>query len=274
MMNDLDASVVRRPLSAQPTSKLDRVDIFRQVDSTNSHLLQQPAPDPGRFRVALADHQTAGRGRHNNSWQSPPGSGLCLSIAYTFAALPDNLPNLTLSLGVGVVKALSELGIYGISLKWPNDIVALDGKLGGMLAEVRSAAGVGVTVVAGIGLNVNFRRPLDMGAELHWAHRAVDLKSINADPPAREELAGTIIEHLFATLVQFEELGFDSFVDEWRKHDWLRGQTITVDSPDRQITGVAAGVDLDGALLVDTSKGQRRVTSGSIVMAMSTEIEV
>jgi BirA family biotin operon repressor/biotin-[acetyl-CoA-carboxylase] ligase len=266
-MNDLDANVVRRPLSEKPLSRLDDLEIFEQVDSTNSYLLQQVAPDPGRFRIALADHQTAGRGRHYRHWQSPPGTGLCLSLAYTFATMPNSLPNLTLALGVGVARALASLGITEISLKWPNDIVALDGKLGGMLAETRSNSDGGVTVVAGIGLNVDLREQLDFGVEHDWAHAAVDLKSISANPPSRDKLAGAIVEHLYATIVQFEELGFDSFVDEWRQQDWLLGRVITVDMPDRQITGVAAGVDSDGALLVDTKDGQRRVISGSIVMA-------
>jgi BirA family biotin operon repressor/biotin-[acetyl-CoA-carboxylase] ligase len=181
--------------------------------------------------------------------------------------MPRSLPNLTLALGVGVIRALSALGIDGISLKWPNDIVALNGKLGGMLAEVRSDTGGGATVVAGIGLNVNIREPLDFGEQGDWAHKAVDLKSLVADPPAREELAGMIVEQLYATLVEFETQGFEGFIDEWRKHDWLIGKVITVDMPDRQITGVASGIEIDGALLVDTKEGQRRVISGSIVMA-------
>lgn len=270
-MIDLDASAIRQQLSARPTSQMDDVEVFQQINSTNSYLLQQSAPGPGRFRIALADHQTAGRGRHYRNWQSPPGTGLCLSIAYTFASMPNSLPNLTLSLGVGVVKALSVLGIDGISLKWPNDIVALDGKLGGMLAEVRSDASGGVTVIAGIGLNVDLREQLDFGAEHDWAHKAVDLKSICTTPPPREELAGMIVEQLYATFVEFENRGFDSFVDEWRNYDWLMGRTITVDMPDRQITGVAAGIDSDGALLVNTKEGQRRVISGSIVMASLNE---
>jgi BirA family biotin operon repressor/biotin-[acetyl-CoA-carboxylase] ligase len=252
---------------------MDEVEVFQQIDSTNSYLLQQQAPGAGRFRVVLADHQTAGRGRHYRSWLSPPGTGLCLSIAYTFASMPSGLPNLTLALGVGVVEALSALGIGGVSLKWPNDIVALDGKLGGMLAEVRSDAGGGVTVVAGIGLNIDIREQLDFGAERDWAHKAVDLKSIAANPPAREELAGMIVEELYATFVEFEKQGFDSFVGEWRKCDWLLGRVITVDMPGGKITGVAAGVDADGALFVDTQVGRRRVISGSIVMASLTEAD-
>ena len=270
-MKDLDASVIRRHVGAGPTSRLDKVEVLPRIDSTNSYLLQQSAPESGRFRVVIAGHQTAGRGRHDRSWQSPPGTGLCLSLAYTFTELPDRLPNLTLSLGVGVVNALSGLGIGGVSLKWPNDIVAMNGKLGGMLTEVQSGADGDVTVVAGIGLNIDLPEELDLRADHYWTQRAVGIRSIHANPPSREVLAGAIIEHLLTTLVQFDELGFASFVDEWRQHDWLHGSVITVEMPDRQITGVAAGIDEDGALLVDTRAGQTRVMSGSIIMASLAE---
>lgn len=270
-MNDLDASAIRRSLSAQVALQLDDIEVFHEIDSTNTYLLQQSAPDPGRFRVALADHQTAGRGRHRRNWLSPPGAGLCLSTAYTFASMRSDLPNVTLALGVAVVRALSALGIEGIKLKWPNDIVALDGKLGGMLTEVRSDADGRATVVAGIGLNFDVREQLDLAEESGWAHRAVDLKSVADSPPPRGDAAAVLVEQFFATFVEFEKQGFDSCIDAWRKLDWLHGRSILVDTANRQVTGTAAGVDVDGALLIDTQDGRQRVISGSITLASLTE---
>ena len=266
-MINLDAHAIRRSLSAQLTSRLDEFEILPTIDSTNSYLLQQPSPKAQRFRVAIADHQTAGRGRHNKNWQSPPGSGLCLSLAYTYAAMPESLPALTLALGVGVINALSGSGVECVSLKWPNDIVALDRKLGGMLVEVQSGSVTGVTVVVGIGLNVDLSGQIDFGTNQTWAQCAVDMKSVRSNPPQRNILAAALIEHFIATLLRFEIQGFGGFVDEWREYDWLFGKVVTVEMPDGQLTGVAAGVDIDGALLVDTGRGQRRVISGSIVMA-------
>jgi BirA family biotin operon repressor/biotin-[acetyl-CoA-carboxylase] ligase len=85
--------------------------------------------------------------------------------------------------------------------------------------------------------------------------------------PRRELLAGTLVDYLFLTFKRFEEFGLQGFMGEWRANDWLLGREITVDMPDKQITGTAAGVAEDGALLVDTNNGQARVISGSIVMA-------
>ena len=75
---------------------------------------------------------------------------MCLSVAYTFAAQPDNLPALTLGLGLGAVDALEELGATGIEIKWPNDLVARDAKLGGILTEVQQNSAGAVTIVAGM----------------------------------------------------------------------------------------------------------------------------
>lgn len=265
-MSSLDASNIQGRLTKLANAKLDKLEVFSSIASTNTHLLAQPAPAAGRFRVAVADHQTSGRGRHDRRWISAPGCSLCLSFSYTFAEMPEQLPALTLAIGVGVVDALQLLGINGVSLKWPNDIVAQDGKLGGILTEVQSGAGAGVTVVTGIGLNIHVRDKLDVGSEPTWLLRVVDLDSIHDNPPGRELLAGTIIEHLYRTLSSFENSGFAEFADDWRRHDWLRSREITVDMADSRIIGIAEGVDDDGALLVDTDNGRVRVISGSIMM--------
>ncbi len=267
MMSKLDVTEVQRPLTEFANSRLDKLEAFSSIASTNTYLLAQPAPAAGRFRVAIADHQTSGRGRHHRRWISAPGSGLCLSFSYTFAKTPEQLPGLTLAIGVGIVNALQGLEVDGVSLKWPNDIIALDGKLGGILTEVQSGAGDGVTVVTGIGLNVHIRNRVDFGAGSDWAYRAVDLHSIMNDAPKRELLAGTIVDCLFTTFRKFEKTGFAEFADEWQGHDWLRAKEVTVDMPDKQVTGIAAGVDDDGALIIESKSGRTRVISGSIVMA-------
>ncbi len=266
-MSRLDASLIQDSLADASLAPLDQIEVFASIDSTNTHLLSQPTPEPGRYRVALADHQTAGRGRHNRRWLAPPGASLCLSVAYTFADQPQQLPALTLAVGVGIVSALRAQRIGGVSLKWPNDIVALDSKLGGVLTEVHASSGEGVTVVTGIGLNIVLPEDLDFGAESAWAHRPIDLASVQPGHPQRELLAAELVCSMHAVMTTFEEEGFAAFLADWSEHDWLRGREITVDLDDRQVFGVAAGVDADGALLVDCEQGQTRVISGSILLA-------
>ena len=262
----LDADSIRKPISGVPGARLEILEVFSEIGSTNSYLLDQPAPPPGRFRVAVADYQTAGRGRMDRTWQSPPSSGLCLSMAYTFQQVPSKLPGLTLALGIGAIEALHRLGIAGIGLKWPNDIIAHDGKLGGILTEVRNGAADNVTVVAGIGLNVDLPAAMQALDKPPSTNKIVDLKNCTTEPPSREKLSVAVIESLFDCMVRFEADGFTPFHDEWQKYDWLFGKQVVVDKPDGRCAGIADGVDDDGALLIRTDQDRRRIINGTVTL--------
>lgn len=265
-MSRLDAAAVREPLTEPAAAALEELEVFSRIPSTNTHLMAQPAPTIGRYRVAIADHQTSGRGRHYRRWISAPGAGLCLSLAYSFNRTAAEIEGLTLAIGVATVSALKQLDVGGVSLKWPNDIVALDGKLGGILTEVQAGGDGATTVVTGLGMNVNIEGRPGFAVDSDWAHHPVDLVRLVGEPPTRERLAGTLVDRLFLAFRQFDECGLAGFIDEWRDHDWLRGKEIVVEMPDRQVTGIAAGVDDRGVLLVETAAGKVPVISGSIVM--------
>lgn len=270
-MNKLDPRSIREPISGMPGARLDTLEVFSQIESTNSYLLDQPAPSPGRFRVALADHQTAGRGRLDRTWHSPPSSGLCLSMAYTFPRVPHKLPALTLVLGIGVVDAIHSLGIGGISLKWPNDIMALGRKLGGILTEVRNSMGASVTVVVGVGLNVDLPESMPYLDDDSFRNGIVDLKECAGKSPTREKLSVAVIESLFDCLARFETGGFAAFRQDWQRFDWLHGKPIVVDKPDGRISGIAFGVDDDGALVIRTDEQRCRVITGTVTVLHDTE---
>lgn len=267
-MTSLDAEAIRGALGEAATVRLAEFEAFPEIDSTNSYLMQREGPAAGQIHVAISDNQINGRGRQGRTWQSPPGSGLCLSLAYTFAQQPGNLPALTLALGLGVIDALENLGVGGVQLKWPNDLIANDGKLGGILTETKSQKAGALTVVTGIGINVNLQEHPDLVVETDWARRVMDLVEIVDDMPSRDELAARLIDGLCTTFIDYEAQGFDGFVHKWKGHDWLLGREVTIETPHCQVTGVGAGVADDGALLVDTGEGMcSRITSGSVVMA-------
>lgn len=266
-MSNLDAGMIRQSLAAHADTQLDELEVFGSIASTNTYLMSQPAPAFGRFRVAIADHQTSGRGRHYRRWLSPPGAGLYLSFAYSFEDQPPNIPSLTLAIGVGVVDALQDLKVNGVSLKWPNDVVALDGKLGGILTELQSRPTRGATVVTGVGLNVALPADVERKIESDWAARTVDLSAICEDLPGTSELAAALLNRLHEVMRKFESYGFDGFVERWSNHDWLRDRAVTIDQAGEKVAGVAAGVDKDGALLVNTETGTTRIVSGSVMVA-------
>lgn len=271
-MGLLDVQTIREPISAEPRAKLDSLEVFDEIESTNCYLLEQAAPPPGRFRVALAEHQTAGRGRMDRHWYSPPSSGLCMSLSYTFARTPASLSCVTLAVGVGVAEALQRIGVRGVGLKWPNDIVVRDGKLGGILTETRSGQGKGkgrdkdsgCTVVVGVGINVDLESNPDAKAIRTRIGHVSDLKSCTTSLPSRSVMSALLIEALFNTLAEFEANGFGRFFDAWIRYDWLRGQRVSIEQTKRTISGVCEGIDHDGALMLRTDAGRQRVLAGSV----------
>jgi BirA family biotin operon repressor/biotin-[acetyl-CoA-carboxylase] ligase len=265
-MASVDAIAIRECLTPDVAVRMEHLDVFAEVGSTNSYLLQQEAPDPGWFRVAIADHQTGGRGRQGREWLSAPGSSLCLSLAYTFAGSPENLPGLTIALGVAALHTLRATGIDDVSLKWPNDLVAHNSKLGGILAETLSRGETNSTIIAGIGINFDLPAQLIRDNASDWAQRAIDISVLTRNPPTRETLSAELIGQIVDAFVLFEEQGLDAFVDFWRRNDWLRGRTVTVEESGGRVHGTACGIDDNGALLVREGSNITRVTSGSIVV--------
>ncbi len=273
-MSSLDADAIRQSLGEGISTRLAGFETLIEIDSTNNYLMQQQGPSAGQVSVAVTDNQTMGRGRHGRTWQSPPGSGLCLSLAYTFAQQPANLSALTLALGLGAIDALEDLGVTGVQLKWPNDLVADDGKLGGILTETQVRRSGAITVVTGIGINIELGEDLDFGIETDWARRVADLTGFAGERPSANILAARLVDKMGATFLQYEAGGFASFARKWPGRDWLLGRELTIDTPQRQVSGVGAGVDDDGALLVDTGGGAHsRITSGSVVMAGARDSE-
>lgn len=270
-MNSLDAALISQRLRSRTSKRLDKLEVFDSIDSTNSYLMAQPAPRQGRFHVAIANHQVRGRGQRDRRWASPPGAGLYLSVGYSFEDLPAHLPGLTLALGVAVVNALAANGVVGVGLKWPNDIVALDGKLGGILTELQSGAGNRAVVVAGIGLNLDLPGGLEIDTQAGRVLDAVDVNTLAAGLPPRPDLAASVIDELCAAIVTYVCEGFDAFADDWRQHDWLQGRRVIVEVAGRQVAGVAAGVDTDGALLVRDGASHTRIVSGSVVQVGQVE---
>lgn len=264
-MTTLDEAAIRALLDATVITDVEKLEVFPQIDSTNIYLRDQMPPEKGAFRVALADHQTAGRGRSENRWVSAPGRSLCLSLAHTFRHTPDNLPALTLALGVGAVEALGEFGIGGVQLKWPNDLLVNDAKLAGILAETQFRRRDEAVVIAGIGLNVHLPERLEDNLESAYALRAVDVHSLHTDPPSREVLAVAFILGWRRTILAYEAAGFEPFMPRFAALDWLHGKSVVVASAEARVEGIAAGVNGAGALLVETREGTAAVISGSIL---------
>lgn len=258
----LDERALRAALEPEVAARLAKLAVFTELDSTNRYLLVEP-PMVGKLDVCLAEFQTAGRGRRGRRWHAPLGSGICMSLGWQFAGLPPQPAALTLAVGVAVRRVLQRLAGLTISLKWPNDLVFDERKLGGILLEIKAETHGGVHVVAGVGLNVALPTAL-LPSLSDWPRGAVDLASaLGREPPPRVVLAAALVNELAALFCDYPAQGFAGYRTEWRSADYLRGRSVDVVEPNARLRGTAAGIDSDGALLLETGGGEvHRVVAG------------
>jgi BirA family biotin operon repressor/biotin-[acetyl-CoA-carboxylase] ligase len=156
---------------------------------------------------------------------------------------------------------LVRTGAAAIGLKWPNDIWYRGRKVGGVLVEVRTEAGGAAQVVIGIGLNVRLTAAARLEIESDGARVAAVADACSA-LPSRNRIAGALLDELLSMLVQFERGGFSALRDEWIALDALNGLPVRLQQGEKRSEGVARGVGLDGALLLEIEGRLQRFVSG------------
>lgn len=260
-MELLEADLIR---GAMPDSlKATSITVLPSTDSTNTQLLASPAhSDP---QALFAEHQTAGRGRHGRAWHSPFGANLYLSLAYSFSQWPSQITALPLATGVATARALGELNVPNLMLKWPNDLWCRDTKLGGILIEQRGEAGGACRVVIGLGLNVAMRSATSVQIGRPWTSLAEQLGRV----PSRNALAAAILTQWLLMLERFARDGFAPFAASWRALDALQARAVTVQMSGGDISGIAHGVDESGALLLETGGTRQRILSGDVALRVA-----
>lgn len=259
----LDAQQILGRLPPAARSVVRHLETLWRTDSTNDVLLARPNPPFGLSDVALAEYQTAGRGRRGRSWLAPPGGAICLSLSWSFREVPPDLGALGLAVGVCVLRALRHAGVQA-ALKWPNDILVEGRKLGGILIELRAESAGPACVVIGIGLNAALgaqllRRIATLGLG------ATDLASAGVTI-SRNDLTAAIIGEVSRGLQNFAREALRPFIEDWRAADALRGSVVDVYAAGSMVRGVARGIDVHGALLIETPQGLRRFISGEVTV--------
>jgi BirA family biotin operon repressor/biotin-[acetyl-CoA-carboxylase] ligase len=264
----LDEARIGAELDPRRVGLLRSLELLFDVDSTNTRLLGRAAPPPGSADAILCEIQHAGRGRRGRRWIAPFGSGIALSVAWTFSDGARTVPALSLAVGVAVVRATRRAGALGVTLKWPNDIWFEERKIGGVLIELRAEASGPAHVVIGVGINVALaaaaRRQVEAGGG-----RVGAVADACAAPPSRNVLAGAILDELLSMLAVFERDGFAAFRAAWAALDSLNGRPARVLLANGVIGGTARGVDEDGALLLETEDGMQRFVSGEASLRLA-----
>jgi BirA family transcriptional regulator, biotin operon repressor / biotin---[acetyl-CoA-carboxylase] ligase len=257
----LDAARIGAQITAAHKPHLRNLELLFEVDSTNTRLLASAAPPLGAADVCISELQHAGRGRLGRRWIAPFGAGIAMSVGWSFSDMARTLPALSLGVGVAVARALGRAGAAGASLKWPNDIWFRDRKMGGVLIELRAEAQGPAHVVIGIGINV-FLPP---GARQKIEASGVSVAAVEDAcevAPSRNAVAGAILDELLSMLLQYERQGFAAVRDAWSALDALNGRPAQIMVGDSVVTGIARGVDAEGALLLDCGERMQRFVSG------------
>lgn len=204
--------------------------------------------------IVVADEQTAGRGTKERRWSAPAGTSVLVSIV-----LPGPPPGAhvgSLIAGVAVARALDRCGAAGARLKWPNDVLLGGRKVAGILTQV--ASGARGALVAGIGLNVS-QDEAGLGP-LRPAATSLALEGVTAD---RLDVLALLVEELDRAFAAEP----DAVLAEWRSRSDVLGRQVRVErAGEPAILGVAAGLDPDGALRVETAYGLERILAGEVVV--------
>jgi BirA family biotin operon repressor/biotin-[acetyl-CoA-carboxylase] ligase len=259
---DLATAIVGRPLLH-----------YAQVGSTNDLVKEQARAGAAEGLVILADEQTAGRGRQGRGWAAPPGSSLLLSLLLRPTWMsPGDAFALTMLAGVALCEAVEQAAPLRASLKWPNDLLlpAEPGdqhathKAAGILSELELVDGQIAWVVIGMGINVNWR-PTGLVDGRDLAQVATSLAAAAGRSIDRAALLRALLARLDARYAMLRQGRREELFTAWRGRLAMLGQTVRVRLPAGEISGVAEGIDLAGALLLrDTSGVLHTILAGDV----------
>jgi BirA family biotin operon repressor/biotin-[acetyl-CoA-carboxylase] ligase len=261
----LDAAALRHELVGTGLG-WRHLDVVEQTGSTNADLLARAATGTDiAGAVLIAEHQTAGRGRHGRGWSASPRAQLTMSVAVSVVDVPvTGWGWLPLATGVAVVDAVAPLlqGIgVQVGLKWPNDVLAggaePNGKLAGILAEVARPV-----VVIGLGLNVT-QAPEEVDGP-----GATSLLDLGVAAPDRDQLVRAVLRELGGRIVAWQAArGADwQLAADYRARSLTIGTRVRAELPGgKEVVGTANAIDDHGRLCLETGAGAVVVSAGDVV---------
>jgi len=224
------------------------------IDSTNDHAGRLLAHNYDAPFFVVSNEQTKGRGRMGRQWHSPPSRNLYLSFASRPRVNHDRIKRFTLWMGACIARDMGQWLGVNIGLKWPNDLYYEGRKLGGMLTDTRGEANTVRDLVFGVGLNVNQRRedwPVELGGS------AISLREIIGQSLDLNRANSRLIRSVWSAYGTFAAGSIRRpFEDLWPGLDVLRGRSITAETGEETVSGIASGLDDGGSLIVKTGPGK------------------
>lgn len=261
LLSTLSPDVIKQGLKTRWLGQ-SAIFSFDVVESTNAEANRLAQEGAQEGTLIVADAQTKGQGRLGRTWVSPSGSGLYLSMILRPAYSADWFPRLALTAGVAVASTIRQTGAMP-QLKWPNDILIADRKVGGILTEAVFDKRRIEFAVLGIGINVN------------TGQDEFPVSIRNLATSLRLSLGRTVSRtHLLQSLLcQFEEWyepldkgAFETILESWSEFDSTLGRVVEVFLPEKRVVGVAEALQSDGTLLVrDKTDCLHRIVAGDVV---------
>ncbi|MBA2815053.1 bifunctional biotin--[acetyl-CoA-carboxylase] ligase/biotin operon repressor BirA [Candidatus Pantoea persica] len=238
--------------------KQPNLAVIPVIDSTNQYLLDR-MNTLSSGDACIAEYQQAGRGRRGRQWFSPFGANLYMSMYWRLEQGPAAAMGLSLVIGIVMAETLQQLGAQDVRVKWPNDLYLQDRKLAGILVELTGKTGDAAQIVIGAGINLAMR-----GAEAAQISQGwINLQEAGIEID-RNNLAARLINSLREALPVFERDGLTPFTERWKVLDNFFGRPVKLLIGEREIYGVAQGIDKQGGLLLEQDGELKSWVGGEI----------
>ncbi|MFA6851144.1 MAG: biotin--[acetyl-CoA-carboxylase] ligase [Selenomonadaceae bacterium] len=236
------------------------VKYYKSVLSTNNEAKKLAAQGAADGTIIVSEEQSTGRGRLSRGWYSPAGKGIWFTIILRPNFLPQEAPKCTLMAAVALAKAVKKFGL-DVGIKWPNDILFEGKKLVGILTEMNAEMDRVNYIIIGMGINVNIARD-DFPDEIK--DLATSFSIMKGERLPRLEILNELLYELEKLYETAQTDGFVPILEEWKKYSVTLGQEVNVIGINETFAGKAVDIDDDGALLVETTAGIRRVLAGDV----------
>jgi len=256
----LSSRHIRRMMSEESKKPCRDIDIVFQIKSTNLHLLNRLSHNSIHGSVVFAEYQSEGRGRRNKKWVSPIGSGICFSIGWHLEVMPISLELLSLYMGIAVARSLDSIGIDKVGLKWPNDIIAGEHKIGGILLDIKGESTGPLDIVIGIGINYKLPKYLKLNID----QPITDICSTTRKNISRNMISAILLSNIFEILSDLKVGKNLDLINEWRKYDCYIGREAALILPNQKIIGLLKGIDDQGSLLMQVDGELSSYRSGEV----------
>jgi BirA family biotin operon repressor/biotin-[acetyl-CoA-carboxylase] ligase len=241
---------------------------YDSIDSTNEEARRLAEKGEGEWTIVNAKTQTAGKGRLQRRWESPPGIGLYFSIILKPEITPGkiNLVNITTSVSVAefireFIEENQASQMLQIHVKWPNDVWIGGKKIAGILLESAFRENMLKYLVIGIGMNIN-QEMGDFSPALKT--RAASLRMVTGKSWNPQDILEKFLIYFYRNFREAVTAGFKGITRRYEELMVFLNEQVSVKLPQGEIKGITLGIDCDGFLKLKTNTGQRIITAGDV----------